>query len=116
MNRLRPNTTAKNFKEFLLRGDNINKSAKWKAVSRKLHPKVGVMQSPSSPQNLRNAMSSSSISSKAIEGGFKHNFKTTVLNAYDPTQQRVMIQNLLSTYDTAGAQNGKNARMPRSNR
>ncbi|CDW81558.1 UNKNOWN [Stylonychia lemnae] len=33
---LRPNTTANNFKEFLSRQDNINKSTYWKNVARKL--------------------------------------------------------------------------------
>lgn len=38
--RLRPNTTAANFKEFLERQDNINKSSHWKRISRKVHPTV----------------------------------------------------------------------------
>lgn len=33
---LRPNTTAKNFKEYLSRQDNINRSTHWKSISRKL--------------------------------------------------------------------------------
>lgn len=42
LNKLRPNTTAKNFKELLARGDNINKSTGWRRVSRKLHPTIPV--------------------------------------------------------------------------
>jgi hypothetical protein len=42
LNKLRPNTTAKNFKELLGRGDNINKSTGWRRVSRKLHPTIPV--------------------------------------------------------------------------
>ena len=38
LTKLRPNTTANNFKEFLLRQDNVNKTAHWKKISRKLHP------------------------------------------------------------------------------
>lgn len=33
---LRPNTTAKNFKEFLSRKDNVARSQHWKNISRKL--------------------------------------------------------------------------------
>ena len=40
MNKLRPNTTATNFKELLKRRDNINKNTHWRKVSRKLHPTV----------------------------------------------------------------------------
>jgi hypothetical protein len=33
---LRPNTTAKNFKEFLSRADNMTRSQHWKGISRKV--------------------------------------------------------------------------------
>jgi hypothetical protein len=36
--KLRPNTTAKNFREFLQRKDNINKTAHWRKVARKVNP------------------------------------------------------------------------------
>jgi hypothetical protein len=36
LNKLRPNTTARNFKDFLGRKDNINRNQYWKKVSRKL--------------------------------------------------------------------------------
>ena len=32
---LKPNTTAKNFKEFLRQPQNVNKNEKWKAIARK---------------------------------------------------------------------------------
>lgn len=41
LQKLRPNTTAKNFKEFLSRKDNINRSTKWKNISRKLDTSEG---------------------------------------------------------------------------
>jgi hypothetical protein len=34
---LRPNTTAKNFKPYLTRGQNTNKSQNWRVISRKVH-------------------------------------------------------------------------------
>ena len=34
---LKPNTTAKNFKEFLRQPQNVNKNEKWKAIARKTH-------------------------------------------------------------------------------
>ena len=34
---LRPNTTAKNFREFLEKKDNINKTEKWKKISRDMN-------------------------------------------------------------------------------
>lgn len=40
LTKLRPNTTAKNFREFLLRSDNINKTAHWRKVSRKVNPQL----------------------------------------------------------------------------
>jgi hypothetical protein len=40
LQRLRPNTNAANFKEFLERQDNINKNSHWKRISRKVHPNV----------------------------------------------------------------------------
>ena len=40
LQRLRPNTTATNFKEFLERRDNINKNSQWKRISRKVNPTV----------------------------------------------------------------------------
>ena len=40
LKKLRPNTTAKNFKEFLARSDNINKTAHWRKVSRKVNPNL----------------------------------------------------------------------------
>ena len=36
LNKLRPNTTARNFKDFLSRKDNMNRNQYWKKVSRKL--------------------------------------------------------------------------------
>lgn len=36
LSKLRPNTTARNFKEFLSRKDNVNRNQYWKKVSRKL--------------------------------------------------------------------------------
>ena len=40
LHRLRPNTTAANFKEFLGRQDNFNKNSHWKRISRKVNPNV----------------------------------------------------------------------------
>ena len=40
LKKLRPNCNAKNFKEFLLRQDNVNKNSKWKRISRKVHPNM----------------------------------------------------------------------------
>ena len=37
LNQLRPNTTAKNFREFLKKKDNVNKTEKWKKISREMH-------------------------------------------------------------------------------
>jgi hypothetical protein len=34
---LKPNTTAKNFKEFLRKEDNNIKNQEWRAISRKIH-------------------------------------------------------------------------------
>jgi len=34
---LRPNTTAKNFKDFLAKSQNVFKDQKWRAISRKVH-------------------------------------------------------------------------------
>jgi hypothetical protein len=84
LNKLRPNTTAKNFKELLTRADNINKTTGWRRVSRKLHPTV-----PAPKQKTQALHTSKSISSRAVEGS--NNFKTSVLNAYDPSKQRVLI-------------------------
>jgi hypothetical protein len=36
LTKLRPNTTARNFKEFLSRKDNVNRNQYWKGVSRKV--------------------------------------------------------------------------------
>lgn len=40
LHKLRPNTTAANFKEFLQRQDNINKNSHWRKISRKVHPTI----------------------------------------------------------------------------
>lgn len=40
LKKLRPNCNANNFKEFLLRQDNVNKNQKWKRISRKVHPNI----------------------------------------------------------------------------
>jgi hypothetical protein len=40
LKRLRPNCQASNFKEFLLRQDNCNKSQKWKRIARKVNPNI----------------------------------------------------------------------------
>ena len=40
LQKLRPNTTANNFKEFLLRSDNVNKSSHWRRISRKVNPQL----------------------------------------------------------------------------
>jgi len=79
LNKLRPNTTAKNFKELLTRGDNFNKTTGWRRVSRKLHPTV-----PAQKEKPATMHTSKSISSRAVEGS--KNFKTSVLNAYDPSK------------------------------
>jgi hypothetical protein len=50
LTKLRPNMTAKNFKEFLLRSDNINKTSHWKKISRKVNPQLNsTKQSEKSP-------------------------------------------------------------------
>jgi hypothetical protein len=48
LHRLRPNTTAANFREFLDRQDNINKNSHWKRISRKLNPTLSQFNSKES--------------------------------------------------------------------
>ena len=37
LKKLRPNTSAQNFREFLTKSSNINKTRAWKQIARKVH-------------------------------------------------------------------------------
>lgn len=108
LNKLRPNTTAKNFKEFLQRSDNINKTTHWKRVSRKLNPTLpDGGNSPGKLEKKASSIFTSQILGGGAKPGSESNFKTSVLNAYDPREQRLKIQSLVSSYDFKGAQQSK---------
>ena len=39
LKKLRPNTTAQNFREFLTKSQNVKKTRQWKQIARKVHDK-----------------------------------------------------------------------------
>ena len=103
LTKLRPNTTAKNFKEFLLRADNVNKSSNWRRISRKVNPTLDGKEVVSPGRDgSPNRRLSTAGSNQFITGnnrGVIEALKSHALQQVDPRQHRLRIQNLLSSYD-----------------
>lgn len=56
LQKLRPNTTAKNFREFLTKSQNVNKTRAWKKVARKVHAQDEKAKAQSNAQQTTNQL------------------------------------------------------------
>ena len=90
LKKLRPNCNAKNFKEFLLRQDNVTKNQKWKRISRKVHPSLSQVTtqdskevSPATGRQMINVTSEQLVQSMGISSQMPPNV--------DPREQRLKI-------------------------
>lgn len=93
LKKLRPNCAATNFKEFLLRQDNVNKNQKWKRIARKVNPHIAhtstTTDSPARGMTMR-------------QEELEHNLgvsSQTAARGNDPREQRLKIQRLLNGLD-----------------
>ena len=99
LKKLRPNCAATNFKEFLLRQDNVNKNQKWKRIARKVNPHIAHTSAAATGTPSRGM----TMTQEELE----HNLgvsSQTAGGSNDPREQRLKIQRLLNGLDLT---NGK---------